>query len=163
MKTVFKTIAYRGGLVSFEIPSHWKEEYEGEGGGTFYENTPSSGTLRLNVMSMTSKEARSPSDVIPKTSDDEVHETLPCGFLMRYYVKNAEDRGTPLHLYRWEIVIPVTPTQYRLACFTHTLLAAQKGTAEAKKELQMINSIVREARFSTALGELQKSPWWRFW
>jgi hypothetical protein len=33
----FKTIVYRGGIVRFRIPAHWIEEYEHEGGGTFYE------------------------------------------------------------------------------------------------------------------------------
>jgi hypothetical protein len=46
-----KRIAYRGGIVSFVIPDVWLEEYEGEGGATFYEDKPGSGTLRLNVPS----------------------------------------------------------------------------------------------------------------
>jgi len=45
-----KTIEYRGGVVSFRIPSKWKEEYEEKGGGTFYEPVQDSGTLRLNII-----------------------------------------------------------------------------------------------------------------
>ena len=33
----FKTVVYRGRIVRFRIPEHWIEEYEHEGGGTFYE------------------------------------------------------------------------------------------------------------------------------
>ncbi|MBK8594774.1 MAG: hypothetical protein IPN83_04160 [Holophagales bacterium] len=39
-----KSITYRGGLVTFRIPRHWVEEYEEDGGGTFYEDRPDSGT-----------------------------------------------------------------------------------------------------------------------
>jgi hypothetical protein len=46
-----KRLEYRGGLVRFELPSHWVEEYEPEGGGTFYDNTIEAVTLRLNVLS----------------------------------------------------------------------------------------------------------------
>ena len=35
-----KTIKYRGGLVTFRVPAHWKEDYEPEGGGTFYDARP---------------------------------------------------------------------------------------------------------------------------
>ena len=31
MNQEFKTISYRGGVVIFRIPSHWREEYEPEG------------------------------------------------------------------------------------------------------------------------------------
>ena len=35
-----KTIVYRGGIVRFKIPANWVEEYEEDGGGTFYQNRP---------------------------------------------------------------------------------------------------------------------------
>jgi hypothetical protein len=158
MNTALKTIRYRGSLVEAEIPANWKEEYEAEGGGTFYEDKPDSGTLRLNVLSFASKEARLPSDVVREVFGAEGYETLPSGFSMRHSVKTAEERGTQLHLYRWEVLVPVTPIRSRLVCFTHTLLAAQEGTNRAKEELRIIDSIVRTARFSTAPGELQKKP-----
>lgn len=54
--TNLKHIKYRGGIAEFQIPSHWREEYEPGGGGTFYEDSPDSGTLRLNVLSLSSKD-----------------------------------------------------------------------------------------------------------
>ncbi len=54
----WKTIEYRGGLVTFRIPSDWVEEYEADGGGAFYAEKPDSGTLRLNVNTL-----RSPSPI----------------------------------------------------------------------------------------------------
>jgi hypothetical protein len=52
-----KQIDYRGGIVRFLIPESWVEEYEDAGGGTFYEDRPGCGTLRLNVIT-----AKKPAD-----------------------------------------------------------------------------------------------------
>ena len=45
--TALKTIIYRGGIARFRVPHSWVEEYEPEGGGTFYEDGPDTGTLRM--------------------------------------------------------------------------------------------------------------------
>jgi hypothetical protein len=49
---LMKKITYRGGLISFQIPKDWIEEYEENGGGTFYEDSQESGTLRINVLTV---------------------------------------------------------------------------------------------------------------
>ena len=46
-----KKIKYRG-ILTFEIPETWTEEYDDEHGGSFYEDTPLSGTLRLKLMTL---------------------------------------------------------------------------------------------------------------
>jgi hypothetical protein len=53
-----KTIAYRGGIVTFRIPTHWREEYSDTDGGMLYEEHPDSGTLRLTIITMTVPEQR---------------------------------------------------------------------------------------------------------
>ncbi|MBL8085918.1 MAG: hypothetical protein JNN26_25045, partial [Candidatus Obscuribacter sp.] len=77
-----KTIVYRGGIVKFQIPSHWKEEYEEEGGGTFYEDSADSGTLRLNVLTFESESPlgeNSSQELLKSLSKqpDAIIETLP--------------------------------------------------------------------------------------
>src|SRR5262245_49372554 len=53
MKTTnLKVINYRGSVVRFRIPAGWNEEYEEDGGGTFYLPGDESGTLRLNVLTL---------------------------------------------------------------------------------------------------------------
>ena len=47
---LLKTINYRGGIIRFQIPNDWVEEYEDVGGGTFYKPGDDTGTLRVNVM-----------------------------------------------------------------------------------------------------------------
>jgi hypothetical protein len=44
-----KTIHYRDSLVLFEVPVGWAEEYDHDGGSTFYPVDDESVTLRLNV------------------------------------------------------------------------------------------------------------------
>src|SRR5262245_5238768 len=51
-----KTIRYRGGVVNFRIPAHWEEEYEEEGGGTFYDEDVDAGTFELRTMLLSSKD-----------------------------------------------------------------------------------------------------------
>jgi hypothetical protein len=48
-----KRIEYRGGIASFELPSHWREEHAVEGGATFYDERPDSGTLGTEKVSGT--------------------------------------------------------------------------------------------------------------
>jgi hypothetical protein len=57
-----KTVNYRGVLVVFQIPEHWVEEYEADGGGTFYDPDDASVTLRLNVLTFASPRDLDPSN-----------------------------------------------------------------------------------------------------
>jgi hypothetical protein len=163
MKDRMKTIDYRGGLVSFEIPTSWKEEYQPEGGGTFYEDRPDSGTLRLNVISFSSKEPKTPTEAVADAFGPDTHEILSSGLTMRRGMKDGEERSTKLHLYRWDVLVPVTATHSRLACFTYTVIADQDGTEPVKGELEMVEGMVRTARFSTAQGEAPRTARWKIW
>jgi hypothetical protein len=157
-----KQVVYRGGVVSFNIPENWCEEYEPKGGGTFYEDKPDTGTLRLNVLSFSKKEPVTLDDATRDVFGGDSHEMLPCGFPMRHYVEEAQEKGTSLRVYRWEVLVQVSPTHYRLACFTHTIIAALDGTTQSKEELRLVNSIVREAHYSTEPGAGER-PWWKLW
>jgi len=163
MSTAMKPIVYRGGLVSFAIPAHWRDEYEAQGGGTFYEAGEHTGTLRLNVISFERPDVMALDAATRQIFDDGPHEVLPCGFPMRQRMAQTEEQGTPLHIHRWEILVPVSGprTRFRMVCFTHTVEVAQEGTPRTKDELTMINALVRAAIYSTELGVLPK-PWWKF-
>lgn len=158
-----KPVIFRGGIASFGIPEAWREEYAPDGGGTFYEDKPDSGTLRLNVISIEKKEAMPLEVATKELFAGGNFEMLPVGFPMRRYLKKAEERGTALHLHRWEILVPVLPNRWRLVCFTHTLLAAQEENPAAQAELQLVEAIIRQADYSTEPGVVPKKPWWRFW
>jgi hypothetical protein len=161
MHTPTKPVIYRGGLVSLRIPATWREEYEPDGGGTFYEEGPDTGTLRLNVLTLKKEQPRSLEEAIAEVFHGDTVEMLSSGFPMRRYLAKGEERGTPLHLHRWEILVPVSPYQWRLACFTLTILAALDGNARSKKELAIVDKLVHEAEYSIRPG--MKLPWWRAW
>jgi hypothetical protein len=150
-RTDLKTVNYRGGLVRFSIPANWLEEYEPEGGGTFYEDRPDSGTLRLNVLSFDSPDK--PADEMARTAfPQETVERLPSGFSMRRYVKSANEKGQALDIHRWEIAVPVPPHGLRLVCFTHTILAGQQSDTRIATELKLLDASIRCAEFSQQPG-----------
>ena len=120
-----KQVIYRGGIVTFQIPATCREEYEADGGGTFYEAGTDTGTLRLHVLSLEKAGPPSLEAAAREIFHGEPVETLPNGFPLRHYCQQAEERGTPL---------PVSPSQWRLACFTHTVLAACAGSPRTKAE-----------------------------
>src|SRR5262245_36734912 len=122
--TKLKMIKYRGGIAEFAIPSHWHEEYEPEGGGTFYDDSPDSGTLRLNVLTCESKDT--PEEQMAATAfRDGTITTTTGGFPLRRKEKVVEEDSESLHVVSWEVAIPVPPKSLRLALFSYTILEKQ--------------------------------------
>jgi hypothetical protein len=151
VKDDLKVINYRGGIVRFRIPSNWAEEYEPEGGGTFYENRPESGTLRLNVLGFDS--TTTPADEMARSVfRNHTIELLPCGFPIRRYIKPAQEEGEALEIHRWEIAVPVSPHSLRLVMFAHTILAGQQSEPKIATELRILDECIRAAEFSQMQG-----------
>jgi hypothetical protein len=146
-----KTVSYRGGIVVFSIPNQWLEEYEPEGGATFYEDKPDSGTLRLNVLSFDSKDTPAV-QMAMKVFPENSYELLPNGFPIRRYVKDAVEQGEQLRIHRWEIAVPVPPRSVRLLMFAHTVVRSQENDPRIKAELSFIDGSVRRAVYAQAAG-----------
>lgn len=149
--TKIKTISYRGGIVEFSIPGSWREEYEPSGGATFYEDNPESGTLRLNVLSFSSKDEpaqQMASSVFPTGS----YELISNDFPMQYEIKDVVEGGVKLHLHSWSVAVPVPPHSVRLAVFHHTVLAGQESESLIQAELDFLHQSIRSASFSQAPG-----------
>ena len=154
-----KAIEYRGGVVTFMIPSHWEEEYEETGGGTFYENAPDSGTLRLNLLTFKAPEGKLPScgyDELRNQPSEEGVEIvrLPSNDGMKIYWKITEEEGESLHVFHWDIAHCAPPQKYYLAIFTWTILASQSGEEKFRDEIQMITRELLQLRFHPKLGSL---------
>jgi hypothetical protein len=146
-----KMVSYRGGLVFFALPATWREEYQPDGGGTFHDDRPGSGTLRLNVLSFSSKGVpaqQMAATAFPKGS----FELLQDGFPLRKTVAAAEEKGRKLRLHSWEIAVPVTPNSLRIVAFRHTVLAEQEKDQQIVQELEFIDRSVRAATFSQEPG-----------
>jgi hypothetical protein len=155
MPSDWKTITYRGGVIEFRLPATWVEEYEGDG-GTFFEPTSGSTTLRLSVLTL-----RSPSPVTSDTPHDllrpraEVRGVqlvrLSNGNAMIYFSTLAEEDGIPIVLHHWEVANAVPPLHARLALFSLTTLASERTRASA--DLRWLDEEIRASRFSATLGE----------
>lgn len=154
-----KMIEYRGGVVSFRIPSHWTEEYEENGGGTFYEDSPDSGTLRLNILTFKNSTGKLPNcgyDEMARKPTAEGAEIvrLPSGDGMKKYRDQIIESGEPLDLYYWEIAHIAPPDKYYLAVFSWTILTVQSGVKKFQDEIQMITHELQQIKFHPDLGSL---------
>jgi hypothetical protein len=152
-----KTIIYRGGLVRFRIPAQWIEEYEDDGGGTFYEDDPDSPTLRINVLTLEAPrivDTNTPSELLGSRAEKTGQQIvrLDTGNAVIAYNQSAEEDGHPLVIYYWELANAVPPKHGRLAIFSLTILKSQQSDQEITKTIQMVDREVRACEFATDLG-----------
>lgn len=151
-----KTINYRGGVVTFRIPASWKEEYSDTDGGTFYEDKPDSGTLRLKLIA-----AESPSEIASDFATSLLN-TLPFvngqamrrpnGNALARYEESSVDRGQKIKTLYWLVANPVPPKHARIATFSYTILQRKEGDPATVRDIQMLEKEILEAHFSTELG-----------
>jgi hypothetical protein len=157
-----KTIVYRGGVVTFRIPAHWVEEYSDMEGGTFYEDRPDSGTLRLKIITMsTPKELQSVSamDLLQFHVNQLNNDNLECttkgrkdGNAVLKYEEAGSERGKSLTVFYWVVSNPVPPRHFRAATFSYTILTEQRNSSQIQQDLEMLEVEIEAATFSPKLG-----------
>jgi hypothetical protein len=153
-----KTVRYRGGVVSFRIPADWEEEYEEEGGGTFYEDEPDSGTLRLNVLTMQSPDPVD-ADTAASLVELRVEETsgkaerLPNGNAVLRYQQRTEDEDGPVAVWFWEVAAAVPTDHARYAVFSYTVPAYRAEEAEVAAQVAMLDRELSRCTFAAEVGE----------
>jgi hypothetical protein len=153
-----KEITYRGGIVRFILPTEWVEEYEPQGGATFYAKRPNSGILRLNVATLkapSSVSGRAAQDVLTQLRgiDPTTVESLPSGNALARNVERSNDNGGQITLYWWYLSNPVPPTHLRIAMFSYTVLTSLEKTNETIAELKLLEQSIRSAKFNLSLGQ----------
>jgi hypothetical protein len=152
-----KTVTYRGGIVTFRIPAPWVEEYEPEGGGTFYDHAPDSATLRLEVITT---KAPSPLGVdgAPEVLSslrqrtDAAVEQLPNRHALVRYTQSAVDRGHALLITYWSVAQVIPPHHARIATFSYTLLETQRDSERFRREIALLDREIRSSVFSPEVG-----------
>ena len=111
--TALKAINYRGGIARFRVPSSWVEEYNPAGGGTFYEDGPETGTLRINVMNFEKPEAGFSSEtaqaILAGLDGAAEVRQRPDGVAVALSTHTAVEKGERLLIRTWRIGIRVTP------------------------------------------------------
>ena len=158
MAETLKEINYRGGVVKFNIPSNWKEEYEENGGGTFYEDAPDTGTLRLNIITM-----QAPPDVkgnLPVLAlssvsgiDQKNIEILANGNALAHAVQRSEEQGIKITLYWWYLANHVPPNFVRMANYSYTILTSKEKDRKTQEEIELLKNQIKKAVFHPELGE----------
>ncbi|MGA2806812.1 MAG: hypothetical protein ABSE87_01690 [Terracidiphilus sp.] len=158
-----KTIVYRGGVVTFRIPGHWVEEYSDMEGGTFYEDRPDSGTLRLKIITMaTPKELQpiSALDLLQVVVSQLKNENVECtttdrkdGNAVLKYEEAGSERGRNLTVFYWVVSNPLPPRHARAATFSYTILAEQRNRSQTQYEVAMLEAEIEAAKFSPEFGK----------
>ena len=157
-----KLIVYRGGVVSFRIPAHWREEYSNVEGGTFYEDRPDSGTLRLRIITMAppkQPQSTSAMDVLQivvsalkKKSAQSTTRGLKDGNALLKYEDAAFEQGRRLTIFYWVVANPLPPHHARVATFSYTILKEQRSQIQVQHDLEMLENEIEAATFSPELG-----------
>lgn len=150
-----KQVTYRGGIITFTIPEHWLEQYEPDGGGIFYEDTPNTGTLRLNVITLESPKPILADDAflnLSKLKNVEVGtiQRLENGNALATSVQHANEEGQAITLYWWYIANLTPPNHMQLANFSYTVLTAQENDPQVIKEIRTLTEAVKNAKFHSA-------------
>ena len=147
-----KVIDYRG-VLKFNIPSDWVEEYDDEHGGTFYEDSPLSGTLRLKLMTLNTpkgssfKDASSIlNDIITKGSQSI---QLPNDNAFKMFFEQTVDSGQEITIYYWALVQFLKPSRVRLSNFSYTVLTNRLSIESVREEIDFITEQVKNAEYTT--------------
>lgn len=153
-----KEIKYRGGLVTFSIPKHWVEEYESDGGGTFYEDAPNTGTLRLNVITAKSPKPLSADAayeelVALKSINTQNAQRLANGNAFATAIQHAREQGQEITLFWWYVTSPVRPNHFRMANFSYTVLTSQENSDLIQRDVRQITEAIKNAKFYPTLGQ----------
>jgi hypothetical protein len=157
-----KSIVYRGGVVTFRIPTHWREEYSDIEGGMFYADDSDSGTLRLTIITVAAPkqvQSRSGFDVLQMIMNglrsEGVEGTIKGredGNAVFKYEQAGSERGRRLAIFYWIVANPVPPHHARVATFSYTILARQRNQSEIQHDLEMLDAEIEAASFSSQLG-----------
>lgn len=154
-----KAISYRGGIITFQIPAHWKEEYQPEGGGTFYDDRADSGTLRLNVLTFKAPEGKLATNGYSHFASTPLGEgerllKTPHDDGLKITKKSAVEKGVKIEMYSWQLAHCAPPSKFYIASFTWTILQSQSSEPKFQKEVEFLTEQISKAVFHSDLGKL---------
>jgi hypothetical protein len=152
-----KEVRFGGGLIMFSVPNHWLEEYEKDGTGLFYADEQDSGTLRLTVITVKSADRQSSDAAFEwlatsKGIDAGKVERLKSGNAIATSVQHTSEDGKAITLFWWRVTNAVPPDHLRIALFSYTVLSSQLASDTVKREVQLLDESIRNARFRPTVG-----------
>ncbi|MFT5522425.1 MAG: hypothetical protein ACI9HK_000369 [Pirellulaceae bacterium] len=145
-----KTIAYRGGVVTFRVPADWIEEYEESGGGAFYADADDSPTLRLNIIDMESPrpvDENTPIEILGIRATETGGEVirLDAGNAVIAYQVGGDDESAVF--YYWELANAVLPQHATVAVFSLEISHSKKSQPEIAELLKLVDCEIRACEF----------------
>ena len=148
-----KEVRFQDGLVVFAVPATWLEEYDDvEGTGTYYDDSPETGTLRLSVLSVRAPanlSTVSPADAI-RAAGTQALELLPSGAALTKSVSRTSENGVPITLHHWRVAQTVGPNSVRIAIFSYTVASSREGSQSTDAEIAQVEQSVRGVIFGPA-------------
>jgi hypothetical protein len=152
-----KTINYRGGIAKFRVPRSWMEEYDPAGGGTFYEDAPDSGTLRINVLGFEKPAGaegswKSAREMLGGLDASRQVEELPSGAAIGRSNSRVVEGNEELRIYTWQIGVVVTPAYFRILVFTYTILARLESDPAVQEELKLVDKWIADGVYPAIRG-----------
>lgn len=146
-----KRINYRG-VLRFDIPKEWIEEYDDKDGATFYEDDPLSGTLRVKLISISVPEnldSVNTSGILDNLIPNKVSKTieLPNGNAYNMFYEHGVEIEIDITIFYWLLVQKVERNKTRLANFSYTVISEKLNNKHIQKEIEFITSQVETATF----------------
>ena len=142
-----KNVNYRD-AVSFSIPSNWVMEDEKGVQGIFYSKQENSGTLRISVFEWSSDSEVQRNEKLKSAIFPGNIETLAQGVYLKTAVNEGSEETEKLSSYRWLVALALPNNLFRLVTFMHTIKKGQESEPQIAKELEIINTSVRNAKYS---------------
>ena len=147
-----KVVTSAGKQVSFQVPSQWKEDYKEGHGGTFYLDSPESGTLRVNVMTAnapTNGAAKSALEafLVSRSERQAVVQTADGNYVERKE-SYATDQGIPIFMVTWTVCKVLSQDAARIAVFTYTCATENREKTICAEEIRNLNELIPKVRFS---------------
>ncbi|MBC2844628.1 hypothetical protein [Winogradskyella flava] len=146
-----KLINYRG-IISFELPEDWIEEYDDNNGGAFYEDLPNSGTLRVRLISIKVPQSSNniyATDVLNDFSSNKESKAILLTNKNAYnmFYEQVKENEIDITVYYWSLVQSIQYNKTRLANFSYTILTEELDKKHIKLEIDFLTSQIENAIF----------------
>lgn len=154
-----KEINYRGGALSFRIPSDWIDEYGDKSGGTFYENAPDAGTLRLSVLVFQTQN---------KTEIDKLEEFLRSrreakskgaqitresnGNVVLQFIQRTQEDGDDVSIVWWFVANGSFDNAIQIAVFSYTVIKQNLQKEQNQEDIVFLDQELRQTKFNFVPG-----------
>ncbi len=149
-----KQINYRGGALRFSVPSHWVEEYGEKSGGTFYENEPEAGTLRLSVLVFPTTQKADTDALVAflkklpesKTKGSSIKIEKNGNVVLQFIQRQQED-GEPVSLVFWMVANSDIKDFIQVASFSYTLMNRNLAREQNQEDITLLDETLRQTEF----------------